>query len=113
MIKLIIFMLVSYGIANIMIYGSIFEKFREFIGVNKENPKFFGKLFGCFMCLSFWIGVKLSFFMYSPTLANGLINDLMLFGMEIPKEYLSMFFDGCLASAGVWLTHTLQERLEV
>ena len=113
MIKLIIFILVSYGIANIMIYGSIFEKFRGFMGVNKENPGFFGKLFGCFMCLSFWIGVNLSFNMYSPTLDNGIVSDLILFGLELPKEYISMFLDGCLASAGVWLTHTFQERLEV
>lgn len=113
MIKLIIFILVSYGITNIMIYGSIFEGFRNFFGVNKEKPKFFGKLFGCFMCLSFWVGAKMSFMMYSPTLVNGLVNDLLVFGITIPKLYLATFFDACLTSAGVWLIHTVQERLEV
>lgn len=113
MIKLIIFILVAYGIANIIIFGSIFEGFRNFMGVNKENPKFFGKLFSCFMCLSFWIGVKLSLIMYSPTMANGLANDLSILSLTIPKLYISTFFDACLASAGVWLIHTIQERIEV
>lgn len=113
MIKLIIFILVAYGIANIMIFGSIFEGFRNFMGVNKEKPKFFGKLFSCFMCLSFWIGAVLSLIMYSPILSNNLVYDFSFLTLIIPKIYIATFFDACLASAGVWLIHTIQERIEV
>lgn len=113
MIKLLIFILIAYGATNIMVYGSIFEKFRAFMGVGREKPGFFGKLFGCFMCLSFWWGVILSYMLYSPTMSVGLTHDMNLFGLGIPKESMSLFFDACLASAGVWLLHTVQERIEV
>lgn len=112
MVKLIIFLLVSYGITNIMIFGSIFEKFRELIGVNSKRQRFFGKLFGCFMCLSFWVGVLISLLMYSPIDSNFLINDLTLFSFKIPKNIIILFFDACLSSSGVWLIHTIQERIE-
>lgn len=71
------------------------------MGVNDEEPSFFGKLFGCMMCLPFWWGVLLSLFMYSPTGQ-----------LDIPIEHLNVFFDGCLASGTVWLVHTIQERIE-
>ena len=103
MIKLIIFILVSYGITNILIYGSIFEKWRDFIGASREEPKNLGKLFSCFMCLSFWVGVLVSLIMFSPTLTYGMFDKV---------NFLNIFFDACLASGGVWLVHTLQEHLE-
>jgi len=106
MLKLALFALVVYGASNIMIFSTIFAKWRKFFGVKSENPGFFGKLFGCFMCLPFWWGVLLSVFMFSPTL------ELMKDFYSIPKEYLSIFFDGCLGSSVGWLIHTLQEKLE-
>jgi len=104
------FILVAYGATNIMIYSSIFSGWRRLFGVDKENPGFFGKLFGCFMCLSFWWGVLLSIFMFSPTL--GLLNDITMFGGVLPKNMVSIFFDACLSSGAVWLVHTIQEKLE-
>lgn len=101
MIELLIFILIAYGATNIMVFGSIFENFRNLVGVNSDNPKFFGKLFGCMMCLPFWWGVLLSIFIYSPS---------NTFSIDI--EYLNIFLDGCLASGSVWLLHTLQESLE-
>lgn len=112
MVKLIIFTLVAYGASNIMIYGSIFEGWRKMWGVDKDKPGFFGKLFGCFMCLSFWWGLILSFSMYSPSLSTGLLHDLQLFGLHIDKNILSLFFDACLASGSVWLVHNLEEMIE-
>ena len=106
MVKLILFSMVAYGATNIMIFGSIFNGWRNFFGVNSDEPKFFGKLFGCFMCLPFWWGVILSIFMFSPTIE--FLNDFY----SILKFYLSLFFDGCLGSGSVWLIHTLQEKLE-
>lgn len=112
MIYLILFIFVAYGASNIMIYGSIFSGWRRLWGTDKDNPSFFGKLFGCFMCLSFWWGIILSITMFSPTLASGLLTDFTAFGVVIPKTVLSVFFDACFASGGVWLVHTIQERIE-
>lgn len=98
---LLLFILVAYGASNIMVYGSIFANFRAMVGVDSDEPSFFGKLFGCMMCLPFWWGVLLSIFMYSPTGA-----------LELDIPYLNIFFDGCLASGSVWLIHTLQEHFE-
>lgn len=113
MVSLFIFILVAYGASNIMVYGSIFANFREVMGVNKDNPSFFGKLFGCMMCLPFWWGVILSSFLFSPTLSTGLLTDYSFFELfTINKYILASFFDGCLASGSVWLVHTVQEHLE-
>lgn len=113
MVALLIFILVAYGASNIMVYGSIFEKFRRLMGTHKENPSFFGKLFGCMMCLPFWWGVLLSIFMYSPVLATGMVQDINIFGLFTINDYvISVFFDGCLASSSVWLIHTMQEHFE-
>jgi len=97
---LLVFILVSYGIANIMIYSSIFAKWREFW--NNVSPNFFGELFSCMICLPFWIGIFLSFTLFSIT--GNYFNT--------PSLFISAFFDGCLASGGVWLVHNLQEKLE-
>lgn len=117
MVSLLIFILVAYGASNIMVFSSIFKKFRNFVGVDKEVPTFFGKLFGCMMCLPFWWGVILSLCFFSPTYMAA-----SLYGFESPLaitwwftedvNILAAFLDGCLASGGVWLIHTYQESLE-
>ena len=113
MTNLLTFLLIAYGASNIMVFSSIFKKWRLFFGTDKDEPSFFGKLFGCMMCLPFWWGIIISLLMYSPTLAmNGDIS-IVIFGFEIQPQYVATFFDGCLASGGVWLIHTLQEKLEV
>jgi len=101
MVELLIFIVTVYGASNIMVFGSIFKKFRNIVGVDSDDPSFFGKLFGCMMCLPFWWGVLLSIFMYSPTEQ-----------LNISIEYLNIFLDGCLASGAVWVLHTIQEKLE-
>lgn len=81
------------------------------MGVYKPTKSFFGKLFGCMMCLPFWWGVILSITFTSPTMVY--INDLFLFNFLLIKNWvLSMFFDGCLASGAVWLIHNFEEALE-
>lgn len=111
MTQLFIFILVAYGASNIMVFSSIFEKWRKFFRVDQNEPGFFGKLFGCMMCLPFWWGVILSLLMFSPALSTGM-SDLTIFNVTIPKEGLAAFFDGCLGSGSVWLVHTIQERIE-
>lgn len=108
MIKLLIFTLTTYGITNIMIFGSIFEPFRNLM----LKSSFLGKLFTCFICLSFWVGATVSYLLISPTEISGLGASLHILDYNIPKEYLRLFFDACLASGSVWLIHTTQEYLE-
>jgi hypothetical protein len=102
--KILLFELLAYGITNILVFGSIFENWRQFW--NKLNPSFFGKLVTCPLCLSTWIGAILS-----------LIFNLM--GYSTPFfEYgitflpFLVFLDACFTSGCVWLLHTLQESLE-
>jgi hypothetical protein len=102
----ILIILVTYGISNIVIWGSIFKGFREFW--EDKNPNFFGKLFTCMICLPTWVGFLLSagahitgLTQFSPFASQGL--DI------IP---LAIFLDGCLLSGTTWLINTLQEYFE-
>ena len=96
---LILFILICYGASNIMVFSTIFEKWRNFF--DKYVP-FLGQLFTCMICLPFWWGVLLSLMVYSPS--------VITFNMD--SIILGSFIDGCLASGGVWLVHSLQEKLE-
>lgn len=105
---LLTFILISYGACNNMIYGSIFEGWRNFLSKFGTGGYSLHKLFTCFMCLGFWMGVALSLIMYffgvsclTPTGFLG-VNNL----------FLLTFLNGLLSSGSVWLIHTLQEMLE-
>ena len=110
--QLLIFILISYGISNIIVFGSIFEKFRNFW--EPISPKYVHKLLTCMICLPTWIGFMGSALIWSPTEAFNLVtHSLDVFGLfMIPKGLISVFLDGCLTSGSVWLIHTFQEHLE-
>lgn len=100
----ILFILIAYGFSNIIVYGSIFKKLRDYL--DKVSPKFWGKLFSCMMCFPTWVGFFLSIFFFSPTMYYGLAD----FGFG--NSVTSVFFDGILASGTTWLLHTFQEMME-
>ena len=101
---LIIF--VAYGISNIIVFGSIFEKLREIAKI--YNPIFFGKLLSCMMCTPWWVGFSLS--LGSQITGFTQFSPFYNYGLEyIP---LSIFLDSCLLSGTTWLIHTVQEYLE-
>ena len=52
--KLLIFLLIAYGISNILVFGSIFKSWRNFW--SNVNPNFFGTLFTCMICLPTYVG---------------------------------------------------------
>ena len=52
---LIYFILTAYGLTQILIFGTIFNKIRP----SKQWLGGFGKLFHCPMCMGFWVGVFL------------------------------------------------------
>ncbi len=104
--SLLLVILVTYGISNIVIWGSIFEGFRSFW--DRVSPKFFGKLFSCMICLPTWVGFLISggahitgLLQFSPFASAGL--DI------IP---IAIFLDGCLLSGTTWIINTLQEYYE-
>jgi len=73
---LIYFVLASYGLTQILLYGSIFNRIRP----PKDWLKGFGKLFHCPMCVGFWTGTLLfginkytELFTFEYNLANLLI----------------------------------------
>jgi uncharacterized membrane protein len=51
-LNLLWFVIVAYGLTQILVYGKIFNKVRPTTG-------WFGELFSCTMCTGFWVGVIL------------------------------------------------------
>ena len=109
MVALLAWFLMAYGLSNILVYGSIFNNQRNFIhkwGNNEYAPfqglgKFLSGLISCMMCTSTWVGFFLGIFLVSPT--------NYLFGTN---QYVSWFFDGCLASGAVWAINAIIEWYE-
>ncbi len=104
----LIFILICYGACNNIIYGSVFEGFRNRLAKLGTGGYSIHKLFTCFMCLGTWMGfavsVILSHFGYGNLTPMGSIG--------IENLYLMVFLNGLVSAAGVWLTHTAQEALE-
>lgn len=104
----LIFILICYGACNNMIYGSIFEGWRNFLGHFGKGGYSLHKLFNCFMCLGTWMGFAITlimnYFGYAKLTPMG--------SLGVENIYLMTFLNGLVASGGVWLTHTLQEYLE-
>jgi hypothetical protein len=99
----------SYGLMNIMVFGSIFRGFREFFentgkrGIFLISPisKFIYGIISCPMCFSTWGGFFLGFFIYSPTLSH--------FGLCYEASW---FFDGIFSSGIVWAINAIIETYE-
>ena len=106
--ELIIFILVAYGMSNILVYGSIFSTPRSILhelastpGIHQPVCKFFSELIACMMCTSTWVGFFMSLVLFSPT--NYCFDTNIL---------ASTFFDGMLASGSVWAVNAIIEWFE-
>lgn len=104
----LIFTLICYGACNNMIYGSVFEGWRNFLSKFGTSGYSLHKLFTCFMCLGTWMGFTISIIMTYFGYAK--LTPMGYYGVE--NIYLMVFLNGLLSTAGVWLFHTLQEALE-
>jgi len=104
----LIFLLVCYGACNNLIYGSLFEGFRNFLTKFGTGGYSLYKLFTCFMCLGTWMGFAISaifvHFGYSNLTPVGSIG--------VTNIPLLIFLNGLLSAGGIWLIHTAQEALE-
>ena len=104
--ELLLFILVSYGISNIIVFGSIFDGFRELM--DDISPNFFGKLFSCMMCTPWWVG----FFLSLGAQLSGYTQFSPFYNYGLENTYLSIFLDACLLSGTTWLIHNVQEYFE-
>ena len=108
MTQLLIWLIAAYGMTQILVYGSIFSEQRDWIhtwGANQLSPfqgigKFISGLISCVMCTSTWVGFLMSF-IWSPWMNMFDVNPI--FGV---------FFDGMLASGGVWAINSIIEWFE-
>ena len=109
MTQLFLWMVMAYGITNIVVYGSIFNKPRNFITkcADKEESIFVDffifirDMTACPMCFSTWFGFFAGIFLYSP------VHQIL----EV-NSYVSWFFDGMLASGSVWAINSIIEWFE-
>lgn len=107
--QLLLWMVMAYGMTNILVYGSIFNGTRQFIkewGDDKQTPfngffNFVSGILSCMMCCSTWVGFFLGFFAYSP------VHEML--GVS---GWTSWFFDGMLASGAVWAINAIVEWFE-
>jgi len=89
--ELVYFILATYGLTQILIYGSIFNKVRP----SKNWLGGFGKLFHCPMCMGFW----------SATFLFGINRYTELFSFEYTLA--NLFILGWLGSGTSYLLSTL------
>jgi hypothetical protein len=99
----IIYLLLAYGITNIVVFGAIFEWLRE--GLKTIHLGFIHSIFTCPMCFSTWLGFGLSYM-------------LLLFGQPTPistyfqlPDLITIFLDGCFTSGAVWLIFKIEDKL--
>lgn len=67
--------LLSYGLMNIMVFGSIFQRLRDFFAGSERWPFailreigiFISGILSCPMCFSTWGGFFLGLVLWSPT----------------------------------------------
>lgn len=105
----LLWILMAYGMSNILVYGSIFNGPREFInkwGSDEYAPfqgvgEFISDMLKCMMCTSTWVGFFMGIVLHSPT--QTLFNS---------PQWYSWFFDGMLASGGVWAINSIIEWFE-
>jgi len=106
--SLIAWFILSYGLMNIVVYGSIFSPVRETIrnwSQIKSDSMFFWNfmdgMINCAMCFSMWGGMLLGIILYSPTAE-----------LFYTSAWYSWFFDGILSSGSVWAINAIVEWFE-
>jgi hypothetical protein len=109
MTQLFLWMVMVYGLSNILVYGSIFDRPRNYIIKQSENEEnyfmdffiFLRDMLSCMMCTPTWVGFFFGIFLYSP------VHQIL----EV-NPYVSWFFDGLLASGSTWAINSIIEWFE-
>lgn len=109
MMILLLWLIAAYGMTQIIVYGSIFQRLRTSVEkMGNSRIPVLGPLFhfihgiiSCMMCCSTWVGFFMGAFIYS------------IWGNEMGLSTVpAIFFDGMLASGGVWAINTIVEHFE-
>lgn len=98
MIYLIFWAFAAYGMTSILVWGSLFEKPRQYI---IKYSKFFGDLISCTLCTATWVGFFMSILFGGLTVRLFDINPL-----------IGVFFDGMFTAGAVWAINTIIEYFE-
>ena len=109
MTQLFLWMILAYGLCNIVVYGSIFNGPRNKLNELSLDTDsylhdfwvFIKEMTSCMMCFGFHTGWFLSFFVFSPVHA--------ILGVS---PYFSWFFDAFLSSGSVWAINSIIEWFE-
>ena len=88
LLNLIWFILAAYGLTQILVYGTIFDRVRPTEGK-------LGELFRCPMCLGFWVGIFLW----------GINNQTELFTFEY--TIANLFILGCVSSGTSYILNMI------
>jgi hypothetical protein len=96
---------------SIIVWGSIFNGFRDFLkdwGKSGKNLSFIGLFFSqltsCMLCTSTWVGFFMGLFLSSPT--------ALFFDNELNYRYTHWFFDGMFSAGFVWALNSIIEWFE-
>jgi hypothetical protein len=109
MTQLVLWMIIAYGLSNIVVYGSIFNGPRNYIFNEADHGDgflhgfwiFISNMIKCMMCFGFHCGWFLSISIYSP------VHEIL--GVT---SIVSWFFDSMLASGSVWAINSIIEWFE-
>ncbi len=103
--ELLYFVLTAYGLTQILVYGTIFDKIRPTRGK-------LGELFRCPMCLGFWVGAFLfginkytELFTFDYTIAN-------LFILSCLSSGTSYVLNMIIGDCGLKVEHTRSNKDE-
>ena len=108
--SIILYTFLMYGLSNILIYGSIFQWFRNILFNFGSGDYSLYKLFTCMMCLPTWLGFVFAYLMYY--IDREQLLPLNLIFLLNDYKYLSIFFNGLLTSGLVYFVNTFVEFLE-
>jgi hypothetical protein len=98
MILLFFWTFIAYGITSIIVWGSIFENFRNWV---IKQSKFFGDLIQCTLCTSTWVGFFMSLFLGS--ISSYFFDNYLI---------VNIFLDGMYTAGSVWALNSIIEFFE-
>jgi len=95
--KIILWVVLSYGMSTIIVYGHIFDKPRDWL---TSKSLLLHQFLTCMLCIPAWVGFFLSFVL------GGLTNAYFETGA------FTFFFDGMFTAGAVWSINSFVEFFE-
>lgn len=96
-LKLFIWLMIAYGVTQIITDSSLFAPIRNAISI-MPFMGFLSKLVTCFLCTSVWVCFFFSWTLWSPT-------------EEFFDSNYYFFLDGMFGSAVLWFLRTYENKL--